>query len=142
MHRLPHLATAMTPFPYSIDKNAPLKEAIALMEEHDVRHLPVTEDATLVGLIAERDIAPPNKDRSKEIDELKVSDIYVDNPYVVSLDEPLDQVLLTMADRHIGSAIVTRGGKLAGMFTCVDACRSFGKFLQNYFPHPPGDQAA
>ena len=142
MHKLPHLATAMTPFPYSIDKNAPLKDAITLMEEHDVRHLPVTEGTSLVGLIAERDISPPNQGVLGDIDALKVSDIYVDDPYVVSLDEPLDQVLLTMADRHIGSAIVTRGGRLAGMFTCVDACRSFGKFLQQNFPRPPGNQAA
>ncbi|MGI9318395.1 MAG: CBS domain-containing protein, partial [bacterium] len=104
MHKLPHLATAMTPFPYSIDKHAPLEDAIALMEKHNVRHLPVTEGTSLVGLIAERDISPPGRGSTKNIDELKVSDIYLDNPYVVSLDEPLDQILLTMASRHIGSA--------------------------------------
>ncbi len=142
MHKLPHLATAMTPFPYAIDKNAPLEDAVALMEKHDVRHLPVTEGAALVGLIAERDISPPRRGGDSNIEELKVKDIYVDDPYVVSLDEPLDQVLLTMASRHIGSAIITKRGKLAGMFTCVDACRCFGKFLQENYPHPPDDQVA
>ncbi len=55
---------------------------------------------------------------------------------------PRENVLVTMADRHIGSAIVTRRGKLAGVFTTLDACRAFGRYLQENFPHPQGDDAA
>ena len=42
MKSVPTLTTTMTPFPYSIDINQPLKEAIAMMEEHGFHHLPVT----------------------------------------------------------------------------------------------------
>jgi CBS domain-containing protein len=34
----------MTPFPYAIDIDAALTAAQALMAEHGIRHLPVTED--------------------------------------------------------------------------------------------------
>jgi hypothetical protein len=47
-----------------------------------------------------------------------------------------------MAERHIGSAIVTKAGKLVGMFTSMDACRSFGGYLRDHFPHPTDDEAA
>ena len=35
-----------------------------------------------------------------------------------------------MADRHIGSTIVIEGGKIIGVFTATDACRSFAEFLR------------
>jgi acetoin utilization protein AcuB len=132
----------MTPFPYSIERDAPLTEALALMEAHKVRHLPVTEGRTVVGVLADRDIQAALHGTSCEEGALRVRDLYVDDPYIVSLDEPLDAVLLSMAERHIGSAIITKGGKLAGMFTSVDACRCFGEYLREQFPHPGGDEAA
>ena len=73
---------------------------------------------------------------------LSVRDLYITDPYIVSVDEPLDNVLLTMAERHIGSAIVTRAGKLVGMFTAVDACRTFGNYLRERFPPPGSGEAA
>ena len=73
---------------------------------------------------------------------LRVRDLYMADPYIVSIDEPLDKVLLTMAERHIGSAIVTKAGKLVGIFTSVDACRIFGEYLQDRFPHSMDDNVA
>lgn len=142
MHKPPHLAAAMTPFPYSIERDAPLTEALALMQEHNVRHLPVTEGHAVVGVLADRDIRSALHTQGGGEGSLTVKDLYVDDPYIVSLDEPLDAVLLTMAERHIGSAVITKGGRLAGMFTSVDACRCFGGFLREHFPHPGGDEAA
>ena len=142
MHKPPHLASAMTPFPYSIECDASVADAMKLMEEHNVRHLPVTEGRRVIGVLADRDLRSALRDREGAESSLKVKDLYVDDPYIVSLDEPLDAVLLTMAERHIGSAIVIKGGKLAGMFTTVDACRSFGAYLREHFPHPTGDDAA
>jgi acetoin utilization protein AcuB len=56
MKKSPSLATAMTPFPYAVDHNASLEFARQLMEQHEVRHLPVTEEHGLVGLLTERDM--------------------------------------------------------------------------------------
>jgi acetoin utilization protein AcuB len=140
----PSLKTAMTPFPYSIQRSASLDEARQLMDRHDVRHLPVTDRHELVGLVSDRDLRsvmarPAGR---KGAGALTVKDVTIPDPYVVDLNEPLENVLLTMAARHIGSALVTRKGRLAGVFTAVDACRCFGEYLRENFPRPDGDEAA
>jgi CBS domain-containing protein len=74
--------------------------------------------------------------------ELTVRDVYIADPYIVDLNEPLDHVLLTMAQKHIGSVLVTKNGKLAGLFTTTDACRCFGEFLREKFSPRGDDEAA
>jgi len=144
MRKLPTLKTAMTPFPYSVDLGASFDEASQLMGHHNVRHLPVTDNHSVVGVITDRDMTSAMHVRSKSggAGVLNVKDLYIADPYVVSVDEPLDNVLLTMAERHIGSAIVTKAGKLVGMFTSVDACRSFGEYLREHSPRPSDDNVA
>ncbi len=41
---------------YSIDKDQTIPEACSLMEKHSVRHLPVTKDNKVVGIISVKDI--------------------------------------------------------------------------------------
>ena len=140
----PSLKTAMTPFPYSVERSAPLAEARQVMDRYKVRHLPVTEEHELVGIVTDRDLrsalALPGS--RKVAANLTVRDLYVADAYVVDLNEPLETVLLTMAERQIGSALVTRQGRLAGVFTAVDACRVFGTYIRETFPRPDGDEAA
>ena len=144
MKRMPVLKTAMTPFPYSVDLDASFDEASELMGHHNVRHLPVTRNHQVVGVITDRDMtsALHVHPQSNDTGGLSVSDLYRADPYIVSIDEPLSNVLLTMAERHIGSVIVTMAGKLVGMFTAVDACRSFGEYLRGHFPQPTDDSVA
>jgi CBS-domain-containing membrane protein len=56
MKRNPQVIAFMTPFPYSIDVDAPLKEAHKLMREHHFPHLPVTRADAIVGVLTDRDI--------------------------------------------------------------------------------------
>lgn len=144
MKKMPLLKNAMTAFPYSVGVDASFEEASELMGRHNVRHLPVTKDQQVVGVITDKDMTSAMHVRSQSNDggELSVRDLYMADPYIVSLDEPLDNVLLTMAERHIGSAIVTRGGRLAGIFTAVDACRSYGEYLRERFSGPSDDEVA
>jgi len=134
----------MTPFPHSIGLDVTLRVAHDMMTEHAVRHLPVTNSRELVGVISHSDVMAvwARKTGHVALDELTVKDVYISDVYVVELDEPLENVLHTMADRHIGSAIVTRHGRLSGVFTWVDACRCFGDYLAEYFPQPDGGDAA
>ncbi|MCB1684601.1 MAG: CBS domain-containing protein [Pseudomonadales bacterium] len=138
----PRVKSAMTAFPYAIDVIAPIGEARALMLERRVHHLPVTRGDELVGIITDRDIKlilGPELG-SPDPKELTVEDAYVSPGYVVDLDVPLQQVLSTMAERHIGAALVTHHGRLAGIFTATDACRVFAAYLQERF-HPPAASA-
>ena len=75
-------------------------------------------------------------------ESLTVQHVSALDPYVVDIAEPLDSVLSSMAERRIGAALVTRHGKLAGIFTASDACRAFSEFLRAMFPEGPDDEPA
>jgi CBS domain-containing protein len=136
MKRTPQIVGFMTPFPYSIDIDAPLSEARAFMQHHRIRHLPVTAHRAIVGIVTDRDIKlmlgpdfayPPER-------ELKVRDACAEDPYVVPASTPLALVAETMAKRHIGSAVITKKDALVGIFTSTDACRVLAQLLR---PHEP-----
>jgi CBS domain-containing protein len=133
VERIPAIKSVMTPFPYSIDPEAPVGSARAMMEEHDIRHLPVKHGDSLVGVVSDRDIEHAlNPDVAGAPQEpLRVKDVMVAEPYVVDLNERLDNVLLRLADQHNGCALVVKQGRLAGIFTSTDACRVFGQHLRS-----------
>ncbi len=55
------VSTFMTEDPFTIGSDASLAEALLLMDEHDVRHLPVVDAGTLVGILSNRDaLATPS----------------------------------------------------------------------------------
>ena len=144
MNDAPKLKNIMTPFPYSVDAEAPIAAAVEFMRRHQIRHLPVTTKGALTGLVTDRDIklvlgpdfAYPS-DR-----ELKVRDAMVKDCYIVDLATPLAAVLRHMATQRIGSAVVTRRGKLAGVFTTNDACRAFADYLDDDLAAVDDDDAA
>lgn len=134
----------MTPFPFSIDIEAPLAEAHAFLRTRQIRHLPVTRDGALAGVLTDRDIKlalgpdlgfPPER-------ELRVADVYQPECYVVDAGDRLEDVATTMAERHVGSALVTRAGKLVGIFTTTDACRALARLLREQHPDAPPDRVA
>lgn len=140
----PQILAYMTPFPYSIDVDAPLAEAHAFMRARQIRHLPVTERGELAGVLTDRDIKlalgpdlgfPPER-------ELAVREVYQPDSFVVDAAVPLEDVAAQMAGRHLGSALVTRGGKLVGIFTATDACRALARILRERHPTAGPDEAA
>ena len=142
MKRHPQVIAFMTPFPHSIDISAPLGHARKMMRDGNFRHLSVTAGGELVGIVTDRDIKlllGPDLGHPNER-ELRVRDAYVDRPCVVPASTPVAAVARTMAEHHIGSAIVTKNDKLVGIFTVTDACRALAEILDG---HPAGgDDAA
>jgi acetoin utilization protein AcuB len=145
MKHMPQVIAMMTPFPYSIDVEATVAEARLMMDARRIRHLPVTEGGRLSGVISDRDLrvaAGPGPERAAS-SPLRVRDVYSEDTYAVEADTPLDEVAATMAQRHIGSAVVTKAGKLVGVFTVTDACLALARVLRERFPPPgPGTAAA
>jgi acetoin utilization protein AcuB len=130
----PQVIAFMTPFPHSIDIGAPLAHARKMMREGHFRHLPVTSGGEIVGVVTDRDIKlllGPDFANPDE-HELKVHDAYIDKPCVVPASTPVAIVARTMAEHHIGSAIVTKNDKLVGIFTVTDACRALADVLQRH----------
>ncbi len=143
MRATPRLKSVMTPFPHTIDIDTPLSEARDFMRKLEIRHLPVTRDGDLVGILTERDInllLGPDFGYPNEI-KLMARDAYQPDIYVVDLQTRLAPVLEDMAERKISSALVTRKGKLAGLLTVTDVCRAFAEHLQELAPEPSDDAA-
>ena len=139
--KLTLIKSVMTPFPHWIDASEPLLAARDMMQQLGVRHLPVKEDGQLVSVITDRDVKfvmdpglglPPRE-------ALRVRDVGVFSAYVVDLNTPLSAVLLEMAERRIGSVMITRNGDLCGIFTSTDACREFGKQISQREGSPSDD---
>lgn len=130
IHQMPTLATLMTPFPYHIDINARVEDALELMEKHQVHHLPVTRDGDLETVISRGDIERANSPGHRlEEQQLYVHDLCARRPYIADIHDPLDKILLAMADTGIGSVLVMREGELAGIVTITDVLRFCGRFL-------------
>jgi len=143
-HRhMPPVSTLMTPFPYFVRPEDPIARVQELMREHDIRHVPVKQDDRVVGLISEGDLRWLTRAGAGAVDEsaVRVSDVQGSPPYTVDLSAPLGPVLLEMARRHVGSAIVLRSGRLAGIVTETDVCRALGLVLERRFG-PGGGEAA
>jgi len=139
---MPRVKKVMTPFPHSVPSHASLSLARDMMSEHGIHHLPVIEDGELVGLITARDLEAalgPERDPTAA-DRLHVGDLHLREIVVVEMNQPLDEVLNEMANRHVGSVLVVKNRRLAGIFTASDACRLFADLLCAAFPG--GDEVA
>src|SRR5262245_27468676 len=138
MRHIPQMVVVMTPFPHHIDARLPLQSAQNMMDEWDVRHLPVFENGDVIGVISERDLERAKMPGHPLRDEtvLVVGDLCTRRPYFVDVSDPLDKVLDAMAEKRIGSALVLKDGELAGIFTTMDACRLLAQTLREHYPPP------
>lgn len=111
----------MTQNPVTIPSDLSLADAAERMYEHGIRHLPVMAGGHIIGIVSERDLALvmgiPGVDKNR----VDVTEAMISNPYIVSPDAPLEDVVATMHERKIGTAVVMQGGEMRGIFSVVDA---------------------
>lgn len=141
---IPSIKKVMTSFPYWIADDASISQARQLMDEKEIHHLPIKSNGELIGVVARKDVEKfiLYKADAATGEYARVTEAIIKDPYVVDIEEPLDNVLIHMANEHLGSALVTSNGRLAGVFTTNDACRCFGEFLQAQFRPSDGTDAA
>ena len=127
---MPPISRYMTKQPWTIGRDAKLTEAHELMRQHAIRHLPVLEAGKLVGILSERDVYL--FERFLHLDAaIAVEDAMTEDVYAVSCEESLDAVVAGMAERKLGSAVVTnRGGIIEGIFTTVDGMQVLADVLR------------
>jgi acetoin utilization protein AcuB len=126
---IPSVQKYMTTSPHTIGEDQPMALAHRMMREHHVRHLPVLREAKIVGLVSDRDLNMVESLQDVDPRKVLVSEAMSQDPYVVSPDAPLDEVVSMMAEKKYGSAVVSQHDKVVGIFTTVDACRAFADLL-------------
>ena len=144
MKKLPTIMAIMSPFPHSIEGSQSLSQASVMMRENNVHHLPVTDAGQLVGVVSTEDLKIGSSafvPAGASVD-LMVKDVCSSQIYLMDIHDSLEAVLRVMSEKHIGSAIVMKNDKLAGILTHSDICRSYADLLVKLRPDSNGNDAA
>ena len=127
----PTIQSFMTLCPHGIGLDQKVSVAQELMRKHQIRHLPVQTGGRLVGIVSDRDIRLAGGLAEGAERDWAIEEVYTPEPYVVSPDTPLAEVLENMVQNQIGCAIVVHHGAAKGIFTTVDACRILAEKLRS-----------
>jgi acetoin utilization protein AcuB len=127
---MPSVSHYMTAQPWTIERDASLRDAHALMHEHQIRHLPVLEDGRLVGVVTDRDLRLLEATTQVDAGKTLVHAAMTERPFIVTGDTALDEVVTIMSEHKYGSAIIMGRDGVEGIFTAVDACRVLAEVLQ------------
>lgn len=106
-----------------------------MMREYHIRHLPVLRGSKIVGIVSDRDLNMVESLKDVDPRTVLVSEAMSQDPYLVSPDAALDEVVSNMAKSKLGSAVITQHNKVVGIFTTVDACRAFSDLLHTRLAH-------
>ena len=118
------IARRMSKNPVAISPDASIQEAIALMKQHSIRHLPVVDkDDRFVGWVTDSDLRGVLL--ASMIEELTVGDVMIADPVTVSSTDVLEQAALLITENKIGGMPVLEDGKLVGVITVVDILEAF-----------------
>ncbi len=108
----------------SIPPHCPLVDAMTLMRQYSIRHLPVVEDKTLLGLISESDLRQCLISSSL-MEEMRLDQIMIKNPVTISPNESLEEAARLIYRYKIGGLPVVDRGKLVGILTTPDILTAF-----------------
>src|SRR5205814_7900057 len=122
------VAVAMKANPPIVASWAPLLEAVGLMVDRDVRHVPVVDSAgRVVGIVSDRDVRTAIGDPIEalrqeltELEELKVSGVMTTDVITVREDRHLSDVARQFVDERVGAIpVVDARDRLVGIVTYV-----------------------
>jgi acetoin utilization protein AcuB len=132
---IPNLMKFMTTTPHSIGSEQSLATAQNMMKQHGIRHLPVMHGGQLRGILSDRDLKMAMGLTGVNAEKTTVDEIALEDAYLVHPDSKLNEVVKTMAEKRIGSALVVDNHKLVGIFTTTDALRAFDELMQTRLTH-------
>ena len=132
----------MTRQPVTMDITGTVQEAADLMFAADVRHIPVVEHGTLVGMISDRDVRSymlPRSERIFQADEARarlaesIRAVMPSEVMTIRPDTPVAELLDIMLEKKIGAVPVLAPdtGELIGMVSYIDVLRAVRPFLHN-----------
>lgn len=120
----------MVKSPYVVEPGSTVTEALEMMRELDIRHLPVVEDEELKGLVSDRDLREAAALKVKA--PLMVSDVMKTEVYVTEPETDIREVIRTMVEQKIGSTVIVNpNNEILGIFTTTDALEILLDLLDN-----------
>ena len=129
----------MTSDPITVNPATSVPEAVRIMREKGIRHLPVVDDGgKLIGIVAQTDLlhASPLQATALSIFEmsyllanLHVREVMVSPVITVSEDAPLEEAARIMVEKKIGCLPVMHDGELVGLITETNIFETFVEIL-------------
>lgn len=120
----------MTAAPHTIGRTRSLSTARRLMVDRHVRHLPVLDGGRVVGLLSERDLFLVESLPGVNPTDVRVEEAMVEDVFTVAPDAPIGEAVETMIARKLGSAVVSDGERVVGVFTTIDALQALHELLE------------
>jgi acetoin utilization protein AcuB len=120
----------MNPKVITVDVGERMLDAMRLMKEKQIRHLPVLKEGKLVGIITDRDLkrASPSDAIGLEahellyiIDKIRVGEIMTRNPITVPCDYTIEEAAeILLKNRISGMPVIDKDGEAVGTITQTD----------------------
>lgn len=114
----------MTTKVVTIHKEASIQEALSVMKQASIRHLPVVEqDRKLIGWVTDADLRGVLI--ASMLEELTLADVMIRKPIVATPNLSMDEAAQMILEKRIGGLPVVEGNRLVGVITVVDVLSAF-----------------
>jgi acetoin utilization protein AcuB len=114
----------MIPKPITITRDNSISDAIELMKDNSIRHLPVvTKNKTLDGFVTLSDLKQgliPSM-----VSDLSLSDLMIKNPITIAPDNDIEVAAQIIYKHKISGIPVVENNRLVGIITETDILREF-----------------
>ena len=123
----------------TLSEDQSLRDAIAVMQRHRIRHLPVVTGDRIVGLVTDRDVKRATPSLLSGVDQqqfdhvlsaTRVSQVMTRSPFTVTPSTTLKDAAKVVIDRKFGALPVVENDKLVGIITATDLLRAFYEMLE------------
>ena len=112
----------------TVSKEASIQEAMALMKQESIRHLPVVDQKmNLLGWITDADLRGVLI--ASMLEELTLEDVMIRKPFTVNPEMPLEEAARILLEKRVGGLPIVKNGTLVGVITTVDILSAFVTFL-------------
>ena len=119
----------MTRRVYTVTPEDAITDALRLMKEKEIKHIPVVKDERLKGIVSDRDIKEfsPSQATTLDVYELhyllaktKVREVMKTKVITTTPDTPVEEAAMLMHDQDIGCLPVMEQGRLVGIISDRD----------------------
>ncbi len=103
-----------------------VSDALYMMEDRNIKRLPILDDDQLVGIIHRNDLIRTLflKRDDPAVEHLMMSEVLITHP-----EAPLEEAALTMDEHKVGGLPVMQGARLVGIITESDIFKAFVRVM-------------